>query len=70
MRFTRHARNEMRLYKLTEADAKRVLANPIAIQIDPDGRRMYVGMAGGRRVRLILAGDDPELVVTFHERNR
>lgn len=70
MRFSRHARNQMQLYRLTEEDAELVRADPISTDTDPDGRSRFVGIVDGRRVRLVLAVDDPDLVVTFHERSK
>jgi hypothetical protein len=54
----------------TVADAERVIANPEEIDVEADGKRRYIGFVRGERVRVVVAFDDPELIVTIHRRRR
>jgi hypothetical protein len=58
----------MRRLGLSAADVARVCREPEARDRDPDGRPRYVGVVVGRRVRVVVAVDNPDLVVTVHER--
>lgn len=68
MRFSRHARNQMRRLGLSERDVDRVQAESEHRTQDPEGRMRYVGVVRGRRVRVVVAVDKPDFVVTVHER--
>jgi hypothetical protein len=70
VRFSRHAKNGARDIGATIADAEGVIANPIGVDIAPDGKRRYVGTIRGQRVRAVVAVDDPDLIVTIHRRRR
>jgi hypothetical protein len=65
---SRHARNQMRRLGLAVRDVEEICAAPEATSTDPDGRPRLVGHAGGIRVRVVLAVDNPDFVVTVHER--
>jgi hypothetical protein len=54
----------------TLADAERVIANPDEIDVEANGKRHYLGLIRGQRVRVVVAFDDPELIVTIHRRRR
>jgi hypothetical protein len=58
----------MRRLGLADADVDWILANPDRHDRDRDDRPRYIGRVAGKRVRVVLAADDPELVVTVHER--
>jgi hypothetical protein len=68
MRFSRHARNGMRLYRVGIADVQAIVANPLETSQDGKGNLVAVGLVGGRRVRVVIACDDPDFVITVHER--
>lgn len=68
MRFSRHAKNNARDLGLTVADAERVIRTQIRIDVDHHGRPRYTGYVAQLRVRVVVALDDPELIVTIHER--
>ncbi|WP_217915058.1 DUF4258 domain-containing protein [Miltoncostaea marina] len=68
MRFSRHARNGMRLYRVTERDVEGIVANPAETGQDERGNDVFVGFVDGRRIRVVLAADDPGFVITVHER--
>jgi len=65
MRFSRHAKNEMRLYKITLADVSAVVAAPVATGQDARGNRRLPGPdANGRAIIVVVADDDPDFVIT------
>jgi len=68
MEFSRHARNRMRRLGISRQDVERLRAESEAWDEDPDGRRRYVGHVRGTRVRVVVAVDNPDLVVTVHAR--
>jgi hypothetical protein len=65
VRFSRHAKNEMRLYKITPADVNSVVTAPIATGEDARGNRRLTGPdANGRAIIVVVADDDPDFVIT------
>jgi hypothetical protein len=70
VRLSRHAKNEIRRFKATVAEVERVIAHPIRVDRDPFGRPRYTGYIGGTRVRVVIALDEPDFVVTIHKRRR
>jgi hypothetical protein len=66
MRFTRHARNEMRLYGVSAEDAERVAKRPVDRSLDSKGNARLTGVSeDGRTVVVVLAQDQPELAITI-----
>jgi Domain of unknown function (DUF4258) len=70
MRFTRHAKNWARQRGFDVADAEGVIAHPIYVDRDGRGNPRYTGEIEGMRVRVVVALDEPNLIVTIHERRR
>lgn len=70
MRFTRHAKNRAREIGATVLDAEELIANPEHVDLGPDGKWRYVGHLRGERVRVVVALDEPDLIVTIHRRPR
>jgi hypothetical protein len=70
MRFSRHAKNWARRRGFTVADAKQVIAHPVQADRDDHGRPRYTGEIRGIRVRIVVALDEPGLIVTIHNRRR
>jgi hypothetical protein len=68
VRFTRHAKNKARSLGLSIADAERVIETADRIDFDGDGLPRYTGYVDGLRVRVVVALDDPQVIVTIHER--
>jgi hypothetical protein len=65
MRFSRHAKNEMRLYKITPADVGAVVAAPNETGLDARGNRRLTGPdANGRAIIVVVVADDPDFVIT------
>ena len=68
MRLTRHAKNELRNLQATLADIEDAISNPIWVDRDPNGKPRYTGYIGAVRVRIVVALDEPDLIVTIHKR--
>jgi hypothetical protein len=65
MRFSRHAKNEMRLYGITPADVGAVVAAPIVSGLDVRGNPRLTGPdANDRAIIVVVADDDPDFVIT------
>jgi hypothetical protein len=63
--FSRHAKNEMRLYGITPADVAAVIAAPAVAGADTRGNPRLTGPdASGRAIIVVVADDDPDFVVT------
>ena len=66
MELSRHARNEMRLYRIDAADVEATMSNPASRELDDRG----IGeSAEGRRILVVVAGDDPDFVITVFLRS-
>jgi hypothetical protein len=68
MRLTRHAKNYLRSASATLEDVERVIERPSLIDRDEDGRPRYTGEVRGVRLRVVVALDEPDLIVTIHDR--
>lgn len=70
MRLSRHAQNEMRLYRLGVDDVTAALGQPLSQESDERGNRRITGeTGGGRRILVVVAGDDPDFVITVFLRS-
>ncbi len=67
---TRHAKNGLRRIGGTLEDAEQVIANPTTVDWDYQGRPRYTGEILGRQMRIVIALDEPDLIVTIHPRRR
>jgi hypothetical protein len=45
-----------------------VIAEPEAVDFDEYGKPRYIGEIKGVRVRVVVALDEPDLIVTIHDR--
>lgn len=65
-RFTRHAKNRMRLYKVTREEAEAIVAGAITTGADSCGNLILIGIIeDGRKISIVVALDDPGLVITL-----
>ena len=70
MKLSRHARNEMRLYGIRPEDVESVIAAPAARELDERGNARLIARVGdGRRILVVVAGDDPGFVITVFPRS-
>jgi Domain of unknown function (DUF4258) len=61
MRLSRHARNEMRLYRIAPEEVERTMTDPGGRELDDRGNARLVGEAAdGRPILVVVAGDDPD----------
>jgi hypothetical protein len=70
VRMTRHAKNECRLYDVDLADAEAVIARPIRIFKDETGKPIYEAPVHGRDMWVIVALDEPDLIVTIYPKRK
>ena len=64
-----HMQNKMSKWVFAKAKEQNMaIADPIRIDSDPNGRPRYTSYIRGIRVRIVIAVDEPDLVVTIHER--
>jgi hypothetical protein len=49
-------------------DIEEAIANAIDVEEDDDGKPLYIARIRGVSVRIVLALDEPDFVVTIHER--
>jgi len=70
VRFSRHAKNHARELRAGIEEAEAVVASATRIDCDADGKFRYIGCIRGTRVRVVVALDEPDLIVTIHKRRR
>jgi hypothetical protein len=51
-------------------DAELVIARPDKVDEDPEGRPRYWGYIRDIPVKVVVALDEPNLIVTIHERRK
>lgn len=67
---TRHAKNYLRRLGASVEDVERVIRDPLHFDLDRKGKPRYTGRIQGVRVRVVVALDEPDLIVTIHDRRR
>jgi len=67
---SRHAKNKLRALRMTPLDAEWVISKSIAIDSDADGRPRYLGDVRGTPVFVVVALDEPDLIVTIYRKGR
>jgi hypothetical protein len=70
VRFKRHAKNGLRRVKGTAEEAESVVGNKFGKDFDPKGNPRYRGYIAGKRCRVVVALDDPDLIISIHHRRR
>jgi hypothetical protein len=70
VRFKRHAKNGLRSVKGTAEEAESVVENSSEKDFDEDGNPRYRGFINGKRCRVVVALDDPDVIITIHPRRR
>jgi hypothetical protein len=51
-------------------DAEAVIARPVRIGRDDSGKPIYEGAVRGRVMRVVVALDEPDLIVTIYPRRK
>jgi hypothetical protein len=67
---TRHARNRARFIGVSLVEVEDLISDPLQIEWDDDGRPLYSGLLRGVYVRVVVALDEPNLIVTIHEKRQ
>lgn len=70
MRFSRHAKQRLKLYGVSQVEARRIARWGQKDGVDRRGNPRYVAHVGGVRIRVVVARDDPDFIVTVHDRRR
>jgi hypothetical protein len=70
VRFKRHAKNRLRWIKGTRQEAESVVENPIGKSVGSSGNPRYRGSVGGLVVWVVVAKDDPDLIITVFREER
>jgi len=70
MELSRHAKNRLRQLRGSIEEVERVIEEPTYFDWDHRGNPRYSGEIQGVRVRIVLALDAPDSVVTIHKRRR
>ena len=65
MRFSRHAKNGMRRYRVAAADVASVVQPSNRIAPGASGNPRYRGVVDGRRFTVVIALDNPEFIITI-----
>jgi hypothetical protein len=68
VRFSRHAKNNARDLDVTIEEAEWAIQDALLVDADYRGRRRYTSYIRHIRVRIVVALDEPDLIVTIHER--
>jgi hypothetical protein len=68
VRFSRHAKNNARDLSVSIEDAERAIQDAVRMDADYRGHPRYTSYIRSIRVRIVVALDDPDLIVTIHER--
>jgi hypothetical protein len=70
VRLTRHAKNRARGLGIIPSDAEAVIREPEGTDRDEVGKPRYYGLIGNRNVCIVVALDEPDLIVTIYDRRR
>lgn len=70
MFFTHHAKNRARLHSVSLLDVERIAEQGKLVGLDDRGNSRLAGwLPDGRRLVVVLALDNPNLVITLFERS-
>ncbi len=67
MRFSRHAKNNMRLYGIAREDALSIISAENKADFDGDGNPIFIRRVNGRLLCLVLAVDDMSTIITVYD---
>jgi hypothetical protein len=68
MEFSHHAKNQMRRNRWFSGEAVAIVLEPVAVDADECCNPRYLGYIRGELVRVVVAADDPNIVITVHPR--
>jgi hypothetical protein len=70
VRLTRHAKNRLRRLGIPRSEVERLVRDSHFVGRDETGKPQYQGVVRDVKIRLVVAVDEPDLIVTIHERRR
>ncbi len=70
VRFTRHTKNKARFYKVGLERFEAIVLGSVPVEIEAKGKPVYEGVVGGTTFRVVVALDEPDLIVTIYRRRR
>ena len=70
MFFTRHAKNSLRQLGITQSEVEAIVARPRRVRMGGDGKPNYEGSVHGIWIRVVVALDDPDVIVTIFDRKQ
>jgi hypothetical protein len=70
VQFTHHAKNKLRQIKGTVQEAESVVANKFGKDFDHKGNPRYRGVIAGKPCRVVVALDDPAVIITVYPEER
>lgn len=69
VRFSKHSLDRLAERGITAAEVQTVLESHEVSFADPKGNACYVRTIGERRIKVVVAADDPEFVITVIDLN-
>jgi hypothetical protein len=70
VRFSHHAKNQLRLYGGTDEEVETVVRSRSGRGIDRRGNPLYRGFIDGSLMVVVVAADDPNYVITVFPKER
>lgn len=70
MKFTRQAANRARRLGITASEVESLIQQADETDSDTRGNLRYVAEIRGVRVRIVVAKDEPNVIITVHERRK
>ena len=67
MRFTRHARQRLKLYRVTREQAEAITASGALSEPDAKGNPRRTGVVDACTIVVVIALDNPDLIITLYE---
>ena len=67
MRFSRHAKNKLRLYGVTPDEVLEIISSANQAGEDWRGNQRYIGKIGGLSICVVRAYDDLTTVITVYD---
>jgi hypothetical protein len=68
LRYSVHAKKRLAERHLTTDEIEAVVADPGITYNDPKGNPCYVAEVNGKSIRVVIAQDDPDFVITVIDR--
>lgn len=68
LRYSNHAKKRLAQRRVTSDEVETVLSDPHVTYTDPKGNPCYVRDVNGKSIRVVVAADDPEFVITVIDR--